>query len=67
MVIDTIAPAVPSIEDPVADNNIISAAERDADDPVYIAGAHDVAEADTTITLCFGATGRHRPPLRQAA
>ena len=58
VVIDTIAPAVPSIEDPVADDNIISAAERDADAPVFIAGAHDAA---STITLCFGATDADDP------
>ena len=53
VVIDTIAPAVPSIDDPIAGDNRISVAERNADVGVEIEGSH---EAGSSITLCFGAT-----------
>ena len=56
VVIDTIVPAVPTIDDPATDDdNLITAAERDSNDPVSIYGTH-ADEADTIITLCAGAT-----------
>ena len=55
VVIDTIVPAVPTIDDPATDDdNLITAAERDSNDPVSIYGTH-ADEADTIITLCAGA------------
>ena len=54
VVIDTTAPAVPTI-DTVAGDNRITAAERNADVGVEITGSRD-ADVNTTITLCFGAT-----------
>ena len=53
VVFDTIAPAVPVIDDPIAGDNRISMAERNADDGVLITGSYG---ADSSITLCFGAT-----------
>ena len=57
VVIDTIAPAVPVIDDPVTGDgdNRITAAERNVYGGVLITGSRD-ADVDTTLTLCFGAT-----------